>query len=177
MNTMHITTLPDQFLKRMTGGGVYLNELTGLKDCIIQTEITLTESLRFNSFIEYYSVKSFDVKMNDILQYIHTLTGVGVEDIKGKSRKYELARARKLFMILCVKILPESSWESVSRFIGMANHTSVYHSMKTINREYHPNYKGTKLLVNKICEDWSIDPRAFITYIPNGDVWIKRGRF
>ena len=82
------------------------------------------------------------------------VTGVSVEDIKGKDRKGDIVTARHIYRYLAQK---HTSWSLsfVSEALdGAGDHSSCLHSIKIINNELeHPVFKyamGERL--NKIME-------------------------
>jgi len=180
MNTTNGIIHLDQSLKNCPGGNPYLKNLTGLRSLIIENtelaEFKLTESLKYDSMTEYYDRITFKLGPSKILSYITKLTGVTYDQMCSSVRKYEYVRARKLFFVLCVKLKAFESYASLAELINK-DHCSVIHALKTINADYFSRYKGFSLIVDKICEDWSIDPSVFITYIPYGDAILQWRRF
>lgn len=102
------------------------------KASIQNTEVTIELA---RESIQYYGSSSRKgsrvITLDDILKAVAQHFSITVEQIRGKSRQKNIARARQIAMFLAKK-LTENSLVSIGRFFGDRDHSTVIHSCKII---------------------------------------------
>lgn len=83
--------------------------------------------------IDRLTEKASTAQMHEIVASVAEETGVPVEDIMGRSRLAQIARARQLAMYLCRRYRG-APLTLVGRFFGR-HHTTVLHAERAIEAE------------------------------------------
>ncbi len=91
---------------------------------IDMTKRVLRDMLRYNSR---------PLELEQIVQTTANFYGVRAEDVRGKSRKANLVRARHMAMMLS-RDLTTKSLPAISKFFANRNHTSVIYACESINK-------------------------------------------
>jgi len=79
-------------------------------------------------------IQTSTVSTEDVLKRVSEAMQIKEKDMAGKSRKQEIVEARQIAMYLCRGIIG-SSLANIGVYFGGRDHTTVLHSVKTIERK------------------------------------------
>jgi chromosomal replication initiator protein len=79
-------------------------------------------------------IQTSTVSTEDVLRRVSEAMQIKEKDMAGKSRKQEIVEARQVAMYLCRGIIG-SSLANIGVYFGGRDHTTVLHSVKTIERK------------------------------------------
>jgi chromosomal replication initiator protein len=129
------------------------NNVRDLEGAIIRI---LAKSSLMNKEIDYNLVKdvikervgssfSSNLSIEDIVRKVSEVSRIPEKEIIGKSRKMELVEARQISMYLCRDIMG-ISLSNIGVYFGGRDHTTVMHSVKTINDKKQKDVRLKKMV-------------------------------
>ncbi len=100
------------------------------------------------------------MNVEEIITYTADICGVSVEEMKSRCRKRDLVVARQLSAYI-IKEKTKLSLTSIANALGLKDHSTVIHSLKTVNNLYGiDNFVTEKLDLLKIRFYWEFDVKS-----------------
>jgi chromosomal replication initiator protein len=129
----YIATKMDSSVREMEGALTKLGALTMLTGCPISLEMAQRELSLRNEAVGVSKGRNSWVIPQQILSVVGKIYGASVDDIKSRSRRKNIAKARQVGAYL-LKKHSKGSLKSIGDSIGGRNHSTVIHAISQINR-------------------------------------------
>jgi len=116
---------------------IYLAIICTLTTFAMITKEILKETVNVESEIE------------NIINRVSTVTGIPIEEIKGKKRKREIVVARQFVLYMVKERFSDMTWQDVGNVVGV-HHTTAIHSYREVVDKMKVKDKRINFLIENV---------------------------
>jgi len=88
-------------------------------------------------------------EIENIINRVSTVTGIPIEEIKGKKRKREIVVARQFVLYMVKERFLDMTWQDVGNVVGV-HHTTAIHSYREVVDKMKVKDKRINFLIENV---------------------------